>query len=159
MTAELTFPIDAEIVEERGLFRELRTKRRRNSTKTSDSCRRRTVVRQIVLFVVTRHDVAEAVAQLEVLANLVLRHHVDGKLGLLHVVLVVAVAVSENPIRIDITSIAEVLSKTVRVVGIRIVLTRELRCGVAHVQAAVFIIYVVCIRADERRLNQSQHIG
>ena len=116
-------------------------------------------MRQIVLFVVTRHDVAEAVAQLEVLANLVLRHHVDGKLGLLHVVLVVAVAVGENPIRIDITSIAEVLSETVRVVGIRIILTRELRCGVANMQTAVFIIYVVCIRADERRLNQSQHIG
>ena len=156
---ELTVPIYLEVVEEGGLLAKLRAEDVADGTESFDTLRGRTILGHEVLLVVTIDHVAETVAHGQVLVDGIAGIHVDGKLGLLLIVLVVTIAILENPEGVDETRVTEGVGKAIGVVAVGVVLTRVDIVGMAQLKLPVVVHHVVCIGADEGRLNEAQHIG
>ena len=159
MSGEGTVPVDHEVVEEGGFLTELGADYAGDFAETFYFLGGRTVLGEVVLLVGAVEHVAEAVGDEEVLVDLILGSDVDVELRLLLVVFVITLSVGQYPIRIDQAVVTITSSKEEGVVGIAIILTCIHLCGGMETQHACIILDEICVRANERRLNETKHVG
>ena len=93
MCTKCSVPINAEVVEDCCFLSELRTNYTGYLTESFNFFGRRTALRQVVTFVATVQDVAEAILYAQILVDLVFRSDVDVELRLFLIVLVIALTV------------------------------------------------------------------
>ena len=96
-------PTDLQVIVHGGLLSELGLQYRSDASEVGQIVRGGTIDGEEVLLVVTGHGEVEAVADVQILVDLVLGTHVQVNLSQLSVVLVASLAILENPVGIALS--------------------------------------------------------
>ena len=158
---------NAQVIVESGLLCELALQNRGNVTLVLNQVGSSTCDGQEVLLVVTVQSVVEAIRDSPVLADLVLGSNVDVDLSHLSKVLVVALAIFQNPVGVacNLVYLAQVLREHEGVLHVfticrrRSILTSPVTRQLQARTAIGIGINIVAVRADEGSLYKTQYVN